>query len=103
MNENPLFSLLSSFLDVPKAFSSTLPSQLISKTASGLPRINPGPAMFSYQASNSRISQPSGNNHTGKKKVSDLAGLKTSLHVMTVTRSSVSLRLMMLCVHPGIM
>ena len=43
------------------------------------------------------------NSHTGSENVSGLAGLKTSLHVMTVTRSSVSLRLIILCVHPGIM
>ena len=41
--------------------------------------------------------------HTGSKKVSGLFGSKTSLQVITVTRSSVSLRLMMLCVQPGIM
>lgn len=42
-------------------------------------------------------------NHTGSKKVSGLFGSKISLQVITVTRSSVSLRLMMLCVQPGIM
>ena len=41
--------------------------------------------------------------HTGSKKVSGLFGSKISLQVITVTRSSVSLRLMMLCVQPGIM
>ena len=40
--------------------------------------------------------------HTFSKKVSGCFGLKISLHVITVTRSSVSERLMMLCVQPGI-
>ena len=40
---------------------------------------------------------------TGSKKVSGLLGLKISLQYITVTRSSVSERLMMLCVYPGSM
>ena len=41
--------------------------------------------------------------HTGSKKVSGWFGSKISLQVMTVTKFSVSDRLMMLCVQPGIM
>ena len=41
--------------------------------------------------------------YTGSKKVSGFFGSNTSLQVITVTRSSVSDKLMMLCVHPGIM
>lgn len=40
---------------------------------------------------------------TFSKNVSGLCGLNTSLQVITVTRFSVSDRLMMLCVQPGIM
>ena len=40
--------------------------------------------------------------YTGSPKVSGLLGLKISLQVITVTRFSVSLRLMILCVQPGI-
>lgn len=40
--------------------------------------------------------------HTGSPNVSGCPGSKISLQVMTVTRFSVSLRLMILCVHPGI-
>ena len=40
---------------------------------------------------------------TFSKNVSGLFGSKISLQVITVTKSSVSLRLMMLCVQPGIM
>ena len=41
--------------------------------------------------------------YTGSKKVSGWSGLKISLQVITVTRFSVSDRLIMLCVQPGIM
>ena len=39
---------------------------------------------------------------TGSKNVSGCFGSKISLHVITVTRFSVSDKLIMLCVHPGI-
>jgi len=45
----------------------------------------------------------SSENYTASPNVSGFFGLKISLHVITVTRSSVSLRLIMLCVQPGIM
>ena len=40
--------------------------------------------------------------HTFSKNVSGFSWLNISLHVITVTRSSVFDRLMILCVHPGI-
>lgn len=45
---------------------------------------------------------PAGNFYTGSKNVSGCPGSKISLHVITVTKSSVSDKLMILCVHPGI-
>ena len=54
-------------------------------------------------AGRSRTSSfPIRSSYTTSKKVSGLFGSNTSLQVMTVTRSSVSDRLMMLCVQPGI-
>ncbi len=41
--------------------------------------------------------------YTFSENVSGFLGSKISLHVITVTRLSDSLRLMMLCVQPGIM
>lgn len=41
-------------------------------------------------------------NYTGSKNVSGFSGLNISLHVITVTKFSVSLKLIILCVQPGI-
>ena len=57
--------------------------------------------LFLEGESRRRVADGAGG-QTFSKNVSGRFGLKISLHVITVTKSSVSERLTMLCVQPGI-
>lgn len=57
--------------------------------------------MYSKQAG--VATTPAYSFYTGSKNVSGCVGSKISLHVITVTKSSISDKLIILCVHPGIM